>query len=163
MSRTARPLYSPHLGQARWGNFFSWQFGHSERPVAVRKSWARRLAVRRVEWRLFGLGMMQFLSYLHPLPARLPPKTPSVWQPSGTGRAPSILGALFLRTQSVREPSQRLPAGVARTLFAGARLSIAVHTAARESPLQSGLHSVLTGRDKSTCSRSTSSSTRPPF
>src|SRR5580698_4906989 len=29
-----------------------------------------------------------------------------------------------------------------------------------QSPLQSGLHSVLTGKDKSTCSRSTSSSNR---
>src|ERR1039458_8981132 len=57
-SRTARPLYSPHLAQARWGSFFSWQLGHSETPVAVKKSWARRLAVRRVEWRLFGLGMI---------------------------------------------------------------------------------------------------------
>jgi hypothetical protein len=37
-SKTARPLYSPHLGQARWGSFFSWQFGHSESPLAVRKS-----------------------------------------------------------------------------------------------------------------------------
>ena len=33
VSSTARPLYSPHLGQARWGSFFSWQFGHSETPV----------------------------------------------------------------------------------------------------------------------------------
>jgi hypothetical protein len=57
-SSTARPLYAPHLGQARWGSFFSWQLGHSERPTAVRKSWERRLAVRRVEWRLFGFGMM---------------------------------------------------------------------------------------------------------
>ena len=32
-----------------------------------------------------------------------------------------------------------------------------------QSPLQSGLHSVLTGRDKSTCSRSTSSSNRLSF
>jgi hypothetical protein len=37
-SSTARPLYAPHLAQARWGSFFSWQFGHSESPVAVRKS-----------------------------------------------------------------------------------------------------------------------------
>src|SRR5665213_3586287 len=61
-SRTARPLYSPHLAQARWGSFFSWQLGHSERPTAVRKSWERRSAVRRVEWRLFGFGMVLFLS-----------------------------------------------------------------------------------------------------
>src|ERR1700749_2737608 len=76
VSSTARPLYSPHLAQARWGSFFSWQFGHSERPVEVRKSWARRLAVRREEWRLFGFGMVQFLSRSHPLPdphrSRLP-------------------------------------------------------------------------------------------
>src|ERR1700761_2919398 len=32
-----------------------------------------------------------------------------------------------------------------------------------QSPLQSGLHSVLAGRDKSTCSRSTSSSNRLSF
>jgi len=67
VSTTARPLYSPHFGQARWGSFFSWQFGHSERPDAVRKSWARRLAVRRAEWRLLGFGMMQFLSCSSPL------------------------------------------------------------------------------------------------
>ena len=60
------PCTAPHLGQARWGSFFSWQLGHSETPVAVRKSWARRLAVRRVEWRLFGFGMVQFLSCLCP-------------------------------------------------------------------------------------------------
>src|SRR5580698_10942958 len=57
VSSTARPLYAPHLAQARWGSFFSWQFGHSEVPVAVRKSCERRSAVRRVEWRLFGLGI----------------------------------------------------------------------------------------------------------
>lgn len=73
VSSTARPLYSPHLAQARWGSFFSWQFGHSETPVAVRKSWARRLAVRRVEWRLFGFGMMQFLSRSRPLPDHTDP------------------------------------------------------------------------------------------
>jgi hypothetical protein len=67
VSSTARPLYSPHLAQARWGSFFSWQFGHSETPVAVRKSWERRRAVRRVEWRLFGFGMMQFLSCSRPV------------------------------------------------------------------------------------------------
>jgi len=66
VSSTARPLYSPHLAQARWGSFFSWQFGHSDKPVAVRKSWERRRAVRRVEWRLFGFGMMQFLSCSSP-------------------------------------------------------------------------------------------------
>src|ERR1700733_11273680 len=32
-----------------------------------------------------------------------------------------------------------------------------------QSPLQSGWHSVRAGRDRSTCSRSTSSSARPPF
>ncbi len=37
-SSTARPLYAPHLAQAWWGSFFSWQLGHSESPVAVRKS-----------------------------------------------------------------------------------------------------------------------------
>ena len=66
VSSTVRPLYSPHLGQARWGSFFSWQFGHSDSPLAVRKSWARRLAVRREEWRLFGFGMLQFLSCSRP-------------------------------------------------------------------------------------------------
>jgi hypothetical protein len=60
-SITARPLYDPHLGQARCGSFFSWQLGHSETPEAVKKSCARRLALRRVEWRLFGFGMMHFL------------------------------------------------------------------------------------------------------
>src|SRR5512140_420496 len=66
VSSTARPLYSPHFGQARWGSFFSWQFGHSETPVWVRKSWARRLALRREEWRLFGFGMVLFLSRSQP-------------------------------------------------------------------------------------------------
>ena len=73
VSSTARPLYSPHLAQARWGSFFSWQFGHSETPVEVKKSWARRLAVRRDEWRLFGFGMMQFLSRSHPILTALGP------------------------------------------------------------------------------------------
>jgi hypothetical protein len=36
--------------------------GHSERPVGVRKSWLRRLAVRCLEWRRFGLGIAVSLS-----------------------------------------------------------------------------------------------------
>src|ERR1039457_6562050 len=86
MSRTARPLYAPHLAQARWGSFFSWQFGHSETPTAVRKSWERRSAVRRVEWRLFGLGMVQFLSCLRP--SRLTSSHTGPWLPSGSVEAP---------------------------------------------------------------------------
>jgi len=73
VSSTARPLYSPHLGQARWGSFFSWQFGHSETPVWVRKSWARRLELRRDEWRLFGFGMVLVLSHFHPIGTALGP------------------------------------------------------------------------------------------
>src|SRR5580698_2129424 len=69
VSSTARPLYAPHLAQARWGSFFSWQFGHSESPVAVRKSCERRSAVRRVEWRLFGFGMTTIPFVSAPRPA----------------------------------------------------------------------------------------------
>jgi hypothetical protein len=45
--------------QARWGSFFSPQFGQLETPVGVRKSWLRRFAVRCLECRRFGLGIVK--------------------------------------------------------------------------------------------------------
>src|SRR6266567_8007128 len=94
-SRTARPLYSPHLAQARWGSFFSWQLGHSETPVAVKKSWERRRAVRRVEWRRFGFGMVQFLSVSFALPGSASVRNRPASQESAT---PSNFRDQHLRT-----------------------------------------------------------------
>jgi len=37
------------LAQAWWGSLRSWQFGHSESPVAVSASCARRLEVRALD------------------------------------------------------------------------------------------------------------------
>ena len=54
---TWRPLYSPHLGQARWESLRSPQLGQAFELVGTRKSWLRRLAVRCFEWRRFGLGI----------------------------------------------------------------------------------------------------------
>jgi hypothetical protein len=47
----------PHLGQALWGSFRSWQLGHSDTPIGVSASCERRLEVRALEWRRFGLGI----------------------------------------------------------------------------------------------------------
>src|SRR5208337_4532498 len=148
-SSTARPLYAPHLGQARWGSFFSWQLGHSERPTAVRKSWARRSAVLRVEWRLFGLGMMQFLSSLRPFPVRPAVNYAGAWAARGLDCLPAwaeqpqfhlgFPGADVSGLDPVAESSQRLPAGVAWTHFAGARPAVAVLTAARAKSFAVGL------------------------
>ena len=62
----------------RCGSLRSWQFGHSDRPVGVRKSWLRRRAVRRLEWRRLGLGIAVFLSNLQTqsLLSALPPDQP---------------------------------------------------------------------------------------
>jgi len=45
-STTSRPLYWPQCGQARCGNFCSWQLGHSDNPDCFRRSCARRLPLR---------------------------------------------------------------------------------------------------------------------
>jgi hypothetical protein len=39
------------------GGFISWQFGHSVNAGGVKKSFARRVLVRRFEWRRFGFGI----------------------------------------------------------------------------------------------------------
>src|ERR1035441_1934933 len=66
------------------------------------------------------------------------------WLPSGTWRSTlnssrKPLGACFSGLDPVAEPSQRLPAEVVRTYFAGARLIVAVLTAARAKSLAVGL------------------------
>ena len=58
---TARPLYSPHFGQARCDCLRSPQFGQALLFTGVRKSWLRRFAVRCFEWRRFGLGISNSL------------------------------------------------------------------------------------------------------
>src|ERR1700735_177486 len=58
----------PHLGQALWGSFRSWQLGHSERPIGVSASCARRLEVRALEWRRFGLGISNSFLAVDPHP-----------------------------------------------------------------------------------------------
>ena len=50
------------IGSRIWGrhgagSLRSWQFGHSESPLAVRASCARRVEVRAFEWRRFGFGI----------------------------------------------------------------------------------------------------------
>ena len=59
--------------------------------------------------------------------------------PSGTGEHPQFREADFSGLDPVAEPSHRLPAGVVWTLFAGARLTIAILTAARTKSLAVGL------------------------
>src|ERR1017187_999252 len=163
MSRTARPLYAPHLAQARWGSFFSWQFGHSETPTAVRKSWERRSAVRRVEWRLFGLGMTNSFR----VSAHFKPGSGSgalgLYCPMEQAEHPQSLGFMsqdLIRPRSPASASQRGSLGPTSQLHIWL---LRFSPQRGQSPLQSALHSVLTGRDKSTCSRSTSSRNRLSF
>ena len=61
-SKTSRPLYVPHFGQARCGIFRSWQFGHSDSECLESESCARRVAVRFCECRRFGFGMVSLSS-----------------------------------------------------------------------------------------------------
>src|ERR1700733_10534801 len=68
---TSRPLYLPQWGHARWARIFSWQFGHSAICGIVSPSCARRVEVRRLEWRRLGFGIFCSCfpsSYLIPRP-----------------------------------------------------------------------------------------------
>src|SRR5438270_1763187 len=119
----SRPLYVPHFLQARWGSLRSWQFGHSERPVGVRKSWLRRLAVRCLEWRRFGLGIAVSLSIGRGVYA--------------TERARSTRQKLdfsVLQLELVGQTRKRIPARISRSLLAGTFCLIQILTAARAKP-----------------------------
>src|SRR5438270_4769950 len=99
----SRPLYVPHFLQARWGSLRSWQFGHSERPVGVRKSWLRRLAVRCLEWRRFGLGIAVSLSIGRGVYAR-----------QTLGRRGKNLNST-LQLELVRQTRKRIPTRIGRS------------------------------------------------
>jgi len=47
--------------QTRCGIFASWQFGQFDSDFGLRKSCARRLCVRALEWRRLGFGIVKLL------------------------------------------------------------------------------------------------------
>ena len=123
-------------------------------PTPSESHGSGEVAVRRVEWRLFGFGMMQFLSCSSPFSDRNGLNCLSaglnisisgvVWSariwcpllgpPKRTQEGARIHPArttCFSGLYPAAKPRQRLPAGVARTLFAGACLAVTVLTTAR--------------------------------
>ena len=90
--------------------------------------------MRRVEWRLFGFGMMQFLSNLtrwRALRAPVRERVELLSPAHRNERRPQYQRAEFSGLDPAAQPSQRLPAGIFRTLFAGTGLGVAIGSAAR--------------------------------
>jgi hypothetical protein len=92
------------------------------------------------------LGIVEFLSSLEPLQLPSGFRTFKVLTAFQHGRRPSISLGTALRLDPAAEASQRLPAEVARTLIAGASLTVAVFTAARTKSLAVGLAQRLDGQ-----------------
>ena len=108
--------------QARWGSLRSWQLGHSERPVGVRKSWLRRFAVRCLEWRRFGLGIAVSLSIGRGGCAKK----------HAVGEAKNLI--LVLQLELIGQTRKRIPSRIGGGLIAGAFCLIQVLTTARAKP-----------------------------
>jgi len=51
------PLYVPHVGQTRWGNFGSLHCGHKDNDGGVKKSWALLWFLRVFECLFTGFGI----------------------------------------------------------------------------------------------------------
>jgi len=127
------------LGQARWGSLRSWQLGHSESPAAEMASWARRVEVRRLEWRRFGFGITD--SFQLPVRSgqygrggaqvRQKPGELCVTVPNGT----SVGNGLFVAgAEPAAQIGQSGPARVGGGFLAGAGFGVAIASAAGAEP-----------------------------